>query len=148
MNISNALFAFTEQLVNSAANESVLIDSQIHADIYEDIKPGKTIRIDDIRSAKPVLLGSGEIRRDKVVVSVHFLKMPVSQKLSDRLEARQTGENMATEWLKEYFNNPKLTDEDGKPRICSSGEVIQFNDWIKPGAVKIPVTVLRLLINP
>ena len=148
INISNALFEFTSQLVEAATSDEAVFQATVHADIYEEIRSGKTIRIDDIRNCKPVLIGSGEIRRDKAIVSVHFLKMPVTQKLTDRLEARQTAENMATEWLKAYFNNPKLTDENGFHRVCNTGEVIQFNDWIKPGAVKIPVTVLRLLINP
>jgi len=148
MNISNAVFEFTNDLVTAAADDTPLKDSQIHADIYEEIKPGKTIRIDDVRTANPVLLGSGEIRRDNAVLQVIFLKMPESQKLTDRLEARQTAEDMAGEWLKAYFNNPKLADSEGDARVCNIGNVIQFNDWIRPSTIKIPVCVLRLLINP
>ncbi|MBS3915594.1 MAG: hypothetical protein KG003_13955 [Bacteroidetes bacterium] len=147
-NISNILFSFTSELVEAAADETPLKNAQIQADIYEEIKPGKIIRIDDVRSSSPVIIGSGEIREDNAVIPVHFLKMPESQKLSDRLAARQTAEDMATEWLKAFYNNPKLADEEGTPRVCNVGNVNKFNDWIKPGTVKIPVCVLRLLINP
>ncbi|HRH43722.1 MAG TPA: hypothetical protein PKY82_18975 [Pyrinomonadaceae bacterium] len=148
MNISNILYAFTEDLVSAAGAGTPLKDVQIHADIYEEIKPGKTIRVDDVRSSKPVLIGSGEIREDNAFIPVHFLKMPETQKLADRLAARQAAEDMATEWLKAYFNNPKLPDTEGNNRVCNIGEVNKFNDWIRPGTVKIPVCVLRLLINP
>lgn len=147
-NISNVLFAFTEEIVEAAADDTPLADSYIQADIYEEIKPGRTIRIDDVRSSNPVIIGSGEIREDNAIVFVHFLKMPISQKLSDRLAARQEAEEMATTWLKAYYKKPKLNDSDGNPRVCGIGKVEKFNDWIKPGTNKIPVVILKLLINP
>jgi hypothetical protein len=148
MNISNILYAFTEDLVNAAGAGTPLKDVQIHADIYEEIKPGKTIRVDDVRRANPVILGSGQIQKQNAVVPVHFLKMPVTQKVSDRLAARQVAEDMADVWLQAYFNDPKLSDSEGNHRVCNIGEVFQFNEWIKPGTVKIPVVILNLLINP
>lgn len=148
MNISNAIYAFTEQLINAAADGAALKDSLLHADIYEEIKPGKTIRVDDVRRANPVLLGSGLIQKQNAVVPVHFLKLPASQKVSDRLAARQVAEDMADEWLQAYFNDPKLTDTEGNHRVCNIGEVFQFSEWIRPGTVKIPVVILNLLINP
>ena len=159
MNISNALFEFTDELV-AAANvggviivgggghlgesvENPLTGTLIHADVYEEIKPGKTIRIDDLRQAVPTKLPNGEIRRDNAVINLFFIAMPVTQKLSDRLAARQLSEDMATEWLKAMFNDVSLGH-----RVCLVGQVSQFNDWIKPGTVKMPVCVLRLKVNP
>lgn len=155
MNISNALVEFTEDLVTeanllaeTAEDEPNLANVQLHADIYEEIKTGKTIRIDDVRLSKPVLIASGEIREDNAFLRIHFIKTPTTQKLSDRLAARQVAENMAFDWLKAYCKNPKLSDTDGNPRVCGIGNVEKFNDWIKPGTVKMPVVILRLLINP
>ncbi len=148
MNISNALFQFTSETVAAAAVGTALNSAQIHADVYEEIKPGKTIRIDDLRQATPVLDAARKIRKDNAVINVFFIAMPATQTLTDRLEARQTAEDMADEWLLKVFDKPHLEGADGVHRVCSVGQVSQFNDWIKPGTVKMPVCVLRLQINP
>lgn len=147
MNISNALYFFTDQIVTLAENAAALKSAQIHIDIYEEIKPGKTIRIDDLRQANPAWTGT-EVRRDNGVIDLMFVTTPATQKVQDRLAARQMSEDMATEWLAAMYLNPKLADTDGTARVCIVGKVVQFNDWIKPGTVKMPVTVLRLKVNP
>ena len=142
-NISNILFEFTREIVDSSASGSALDGANIHADVYEEIRPGKTIRVDDLRTATPVTTPDGNTRRDNAVINLFFLSMPATQKLEDRLEARQMSEDMCDAWLAEVNKDPTLGN-----RICFVGEKKQFNDWIKPGTVKIPVTILRLLINP
>lgn len=147
MNISNALFEFTAQTVAQAQPSSPLYGKQIHPDVYEEIK-GDTIRIDDIRQAQPALTPDRKIRKDNAFINVIFVAFPVSQKLADRLDARERAEAMADEWLLAMFDNPKLADTDGVPRICIVGQVSQFNDWIRPATVKMPVCVLRIQVNP
>jgi hypothetical protein len=147
-NISNVLFEFTSELVTAAADETPLKDVVIHPDIYEEIRPGKTIRIDSLRTSDPVLIGSGQIREDNAVLYTFFLKMPESQAVSDRLAARQTTQDMVEVWLQAFYNDPKLTDSEGNPRVCNVGQVKKQDGWIKPGSVKIPVSILKLLINP
>ena len=148
MNISNALFEFTQGIVAAAAPGAALENVQMHADVYEEFKPGKTIRVDDLRTATPVLAAGGGIRKDNAVISVQFVAMPLTQALSDRLAARQTSEDMADEWLLKMFDSPNLADGNGVHRVCAVGQIVQFNDWIKPGTVKMPVCVLRINVNP
>lgn len=141
-NISNALFEFTEEICTAAAGGSALAGASIHADVYEEIK-ADTIRIDDLRQANPALTASGEIRKDNAIVNLQFVAFPVNQTLTERLAARQRCEDMADAWLLKVFDDPKLGG-----RACQIGDVSQFNDWIRPGTVKMPVCVLRLQVNP
>lgn len=141
-NISNALFEFTSELVEAAGSESALFQKTIHADVYEEINID-TIRIDDLRQAKPVLTADNKIRKDNAIVNVYFIAKPETQSLPDRLAARQRSEDMADAWLLKVFADPKLGN-----RVCLVGDVAQFNDWIRPATVKMPVCVLRLQVNP
>lgn len=141
MNISNALFEFTTALIEAAEEGDALFEKEVHADIYEEIKMD-TIRIDDLRAATPVVIGSA-VRKDNAVISLMFVAFPDSQKLSDRLAARQRAEDMADAWFLAMDADRKLGN-----RVCLIGKITQFNDWIKPGTVKMPVCVLRMEVNP
>ncbi len=145
-NISNTLFEFTTQIVDAAASSSPLSFAQVQPDVYIDIKPGKTIRVDDLKSAKLAIVPASDgwaVRKDNAVLDVQFVAMPSTQSLTDRLEARQISEDMADAWYLQAFENLSL-----QALFCAIGEPLQFNTWIKPGTVKMPVCVLRLLINP
>lgn len=146
MNISNTLFEFTSQIVAQAAADDALENAQIHADVYEEIATGKTIRVDDLRSCRLALVPSANgfgVRRDNALINIFFIVMPATQKLTDRLAAREMSEQMADEWFLKVFDDLIL-----QSRFCAIKEVRQFNDWIKPAGIKMPVCVLRLLINP
>lgn len=148
MNISNALFEFTQQIVNDAPPDSPLSDVLIHPYIYVPFKPGKTIRIDDVRQATPVLAPDRTIRDDNAIVDIQFAAMPKTQELTDMLAARETGDLMAKQWLLKSFDNSHLETLEGVHRVCAVGVATKFMDWIKPGTVTMPVCVLRLVINP
>lgn len=143
MNVSNALVEFTSEIIAAAGEGEALKSVAVHADVYEEIKPGKTIRVDDIRQATPVLAPGRTIRKDNAVVNIFFIAMPQTQVLEHRLAARQLAEDMADAWLLKMFDDPTLSK-----RVCIIGQVSQFNDWIRPGTVKMPVCILRLQVNP
>lgn len=143
MNISNAVFEFTQNLVAQAASSSVLYQKQLHADIYTEIKATDTIRVDDLRQAEPNLMGDGTVQKDNAIINVHFVAFPVDQTLAQRLAARQESENMADAWVA-----AASLDQTLGGRVCGIGRIIQFNEWIKPGTSKMPVCVLRIQINP
>lgn len=148
MNISNAVFEFTSEVIAAAGEDTPLYGVQLHADIYEEIRLGKTIRVDDLRSAVPVLTDVNTIEKHKAMIHLMFVAMPETQKLEDRLAARQLTEDMADQWLIRVFNNQSLADPEGNARVCTIGNIVQFNDWIKPGTVKIPVCILKIEVNP
>ncbi|MDQ3747970.1 MAG: hypothetical protein M3367_02980 [Acidobacteriota bacterium] len=141
-NIANILYAFTSELSN--ASNGALANAILHLDVYEEYKgaAGKWVRFSGMRGGEPILT-SNEIRRENAVHYVYFVAQPLTQSAMHRVAARELAENMANEWLIAVYKDMSLGN-----RVCTTGGIFQTDDWIKPRAVKMPVTVIQISVNP
>lgn len=148
MSIENSLFDFITDEVAAAPIGTVLFDSIVHADTYEEILKGeKWIRIDDVMRSqpKPVL---GLTREFNAFIEIQCVARPEAQTNIGRRAARGLATNMALE----LFNRIEATEQgnlrDTSGVICGSIVTAKRNEWRKVGNVRHAVSFLLLQVNP
>lgn len=147
MNLENAVYNFAASLEAAAESDAALKGAFIHADTYEEMNEAggaKFIRIDDLMGSVPQPISSGVLREFNAVLDVQFLQIPVNQTLIERLNARQTVNNMALDFIGAVYADQRLGTIDHSVCDCS---VKKMNGWRKVGNVKTPVSIVRLTMN-
>lgn len=145
MNISNALFEFTTDLVEAETSADPLFQKKIQANLYENLE-GDTIRIGDIERSEPDLVGF-EIQENNAFVFVFFIALPESQTVEGLNAGRDKADEMSLYWFKKLLENPRLA-KDGVNRICGIGKTKKRNYYGGTPSSKKPISELLLQINP
>lgn len=147
MNLSNAVYNFAVSLVGNPAN-TALYGAIAHADLYEEMKgaPGvKYVRVDDVRGSVPQPVAPNVLKEFNAFLDVHFLQIPQTQGLTDRLNARNKTDAMALEFIQAIYDDQRLGTNNCN--IISDCSVQKVNDWRRVGTLKTPIAVVRLTIN-
>ena len=143
MNLSNVVYDFCSELVDKGG---VFEDVMLHADTYEPIKPGKTIRVDEVIESTP-----RSVRRQGVLImretnahlDVQVVVTPDSEKLDDRKAARNSADELTLALTLEIEKR-----EQGEIGDCVRvSRIRKSNRWYNVANRKTPVAFLRLFIN-
>jgi hypothetical protein len=148
MNLSNAVFNFATGLVSAATAGTPLKNAIAHADTYEEMNGAggtKYVRVDDLLGSVPQPVAPNVLKEFNVVLDVQFLQIPVSQKLADRLAAREVVDQMALAFIKAIYGDQRLGTNDCN--IIGDCSVKKLNDWRKVANVKTPISIVRLSMN-
>lgn len=148
MNLSNAVFAFAQALVSAAADGAALENAVVHADAYESMEsPGGTkfIRIDDLIGSTPQPISPGRLKEFNAILDVQFMQIPQRQTLEGRLEARESTNQMALDFVQAIYDDQRLGTADCS--VIGDCSVQKMNDWRKVGNVKTPISIVRLTMN-
>jgi hypothetical protein len=147
MSLETIVYNFAEWLVAEAAEGAAVAGAVLHADTYEEMNDrGGTryIRIDNLLGSAPKIVGAGTVQDGDALLDVQFLVIPATQKLSDRLAARNAADAMANEFVVAVYENRTLRVSCEIVRTVTARKA---NDYRKVGNVKTPISIVRLTMN-
>lgn len=142
-NITNAIFNILSDEIDAAPDPSILFGAKIHGDSYEVFEQGLTIRVGDVFGSQlqpsPDTIG---VTEENALLDIHVVVTPPTDDLADRLAARETADSAAREVARILWTT------QGLGGYCMVGRIFKRNDWIMPATIRMPVTNLRVEVNP
>jgi hypothetical protein len=145
MSIENTVYDFCEKLIKAGG---AFDEVQLHADTYEPIRNGKTIRIDELLDSHPQpddSVASG-MREYGARLDIQVVVTPEASSDNSEFTARREAANAADTLALELIRKIHAVGGEIGEGICNV-DVRRRNRWFNVANRKTPVVFLRLLIN-
>lgn len=149
MTLPRAVYDFAIALEAAAGIDAALKDAIVHFHRKQEMNQTggtKFIRIGGLLSSKPMPIGSGALKEFNAVIDVTFVQIPEDQTVEKQFEAQATVDQMANEFIAAVIADRTL----GTNNCDIIGQVSweKAADFIKPANVNMPLSAIRLTINP
>jgi len=141
-NLTNAVYEFVVAVVAATGEDDALFETEIQESDAESVKKLKKMVRVGSDTSQPDATPDGNVKDYNGKLSVEFLVLPDSQKLDDRVAAREAAHQMAMEAAKVILESRTLGNR------CTSCMITRKeNGYRNLKAGRYQGTVLDLLIN-
>jgi hypothetical protein len=141
-NLTNLVYEFADETVLAAESDSALNGADVQESDADKVKQRKTLRVGSDTSIPQPAGGEYETRDFNGLLSIEFLVLPDSQKLTDRVSAREEAHQMAMEFVAALFAENGLNG-----RACEVYVESKQNGYRNIEARRYQASVINLVIN-